>query len=118
MDGKTLISYSIAILAFSFFIVCPRLAAMTNIISKNTAVSIYLTVIVGTIVSIPLLIATAWAIRHWGLMAGLAIAIITDMLAAALMASVSLKVALETLIIAAFVVIGNRFALWVSSHVF
>jgi hypothetical protein len=49
-------------------------------------------------------------------MAGLAIAIVTDIFAAALLTSVSLKAAFETFIIAIFVVAGNRFAMWVSSR--
>jgi hypothetical protein len=116
MDNKELLSYAVTISAFAFFIVCPRMAAMTNILSRNTTISIYWIVVVGTLVSIPLLVLTAWAIRHWGLMAGLAIAIVTDIFAAALLTSVSLKAALETFIIAIFVVAGNRFAMWVSSR--
>jgi hypothetical protein len=118
MDSKELLSYVVTISAFAFFIVCPRMAAMTNILSRNTTISIYSIVIIGTMVSIPLLLLTALAIRHWGLVAGLAIAIVTDILAAVLLTSISLKAALETFIIAIFVVAGNRFAMWISSHLF
>ncbi len=118
MDTKEILSYLVTIVAFGFFIVCPRMAAMTNILSKNTENSIYWIVVIGTLVSIPLLLLTAWSIRHWGLMAGLAIAVITDILAASILTSVSLKVALETFIIALFIVVGNRFAMWISSRIF
>ncbi len=106
----------VSLLAFSFFIVCPRMAAMTNLLSRHTqGGGIYSLVAVGTVVSLPLLLLTAWAIRQWGLMAGLILAIVTDLAAAGLLASVNLKVALETLIIAAFVIAGNRIAVWVTS---
>lgn len=118
MNQREVLGYLVTVIAFAFFVVCPRMAAMTNILSKNTAISIYWIVVVGTLVSVPLLILTAWSIRHFGLMAGLAIAIITDILAAAILTSVSLKAALETFIIALFVVVGNRFAMWVSSRLF
>lgn len=119
MDIKGMLGvYVLTIIAFAFFVVCPRMAAMTNILSQNTTNSVYWIVVIGTLVSIPLLLLTAWSIRHWGLMAGLLIAIITDILAAAILTSVSLKVALETFIIALFIVVGNRFAMWLSSRLF
>ncbi len=106
----------VPLLAFSFFIVCPRMAAMTNILARSQAGGgIYTLVILGTVVSLPLLLLTAWAIRQWGLMAGLALAILTDLAASALLAGVDTKLALETLIIAGFVVAGNRVAMWVTS---
>ena len=106
----------VSILAFSFFIVCPRMAAMTNLLSRHTqSGGIYSLVALGTVVSLPLLLLTAWAIRQWGIMAGLALAIITDLAAAGLLATVNYKVAVETLVIAAFVVAGNRLAVWVTS---
>jgi len=49
-------------------------------------------------------------------MAGLGLAIFTDLIAAAILTSVSIKVALETFIIALFVVAGNKLATWVSTR--
>jgi len=65
-------AYFITIAAFAFFVVCPRLGAMTNLLDKHTSLSIYWLVIVGTFASIPLLVIMTWLIRHWGLMAGVA----------------------------------------------
>ncbi len=104
--------------AFAFFIVCPRMAAMTNLIAKNFNVSIYWLVVWGTVVSIPLLLIMTWIIRQWGLLAGLGFAVFTDLLSALIMSSVSMKAAIETFIIAAFVIMGNRIAMWITAKIF
>ena len=116
--NENIFSFLIIMTAFAFFIVCPRMAAMTNLITKQTKFSIYLIVIIGTIVSIPLLLLMTFVIKHWGLTAGLGLAILTDFLAALVMSSVSMKAAIETFIIALFVVAGNKIAVWLSSRFF
>ena len=115
---ENLLSFFILIAAFGFFIVCPRMAAMTNLIAKNFHGSIYWLVIVGTFASIPLLVIMTWIIREWGLMAGLGFAVLTDFLAALIMSSVSMKAAVETFIIAIFVVAGNRIATFLTTKFF
>ena len=115
---ENLLSFFILIAAFGFFIVCPRMAAMTNLIAKNFQGSIYWLVIVGTFASIPLLVIMTWIIREWGLMAGLGFAVLTDFLAALIMSSVSMKAAVETFIIAIFVVAGNRIATLLTTKFF
>ena len=52
-----------------------------------------------------------------GLMAGLGLAILTDIIAALILMTVSMKVAIETFIIAIFLVVGDRIATWASSHI-
>ncbi len=116
--NNSLISFSLATGAFAFFVVCPRMAAMTNIIVKNFSFSIYWLVVAGTVLSIPLLLLMTWIIRQWGLMAGLGFAVATDFLAALILSSVSLKAAVETFIIALFVVAGNRIATWLTARMF
>ncbi len=108
--------YVITIVAFAFFVVCPRLGAMTNLLEKNTDFPLYWLVIIGTIASVPLLMIMTWLIKQWGLMAGLGFAILTDLICAAILASVSAKVAVETFIIAVFVVAGNKIAGWITAH--
>ncbi len=115
---KDALSFLVAISAFGFFIVCPRMAAMTNLIAKNFNFPIYLLVIIGTIFSIPLLIIMTLIIRQWGLVAGLGFAIFTDLLCALILSSISIKAAIETFIIAVFVVIGNRLAVWITAKIF
>ena len=106
----------IVTVAFAFFIVCPRLAAMTNVLGRSGGYSIYWLVVLGTLLSLPLLLLTAWSIRQWGLMAGLLLAILTDLAAALVLTSVNLKLAVETFIIAVFVVAGNRLATWLTAQ--
>lgn len=120
MNGinQNLFPYFATTLAFAFFIVCPRMAAMTNILTKYSQLSIYWVVTWGTIVSLPFLVLTAWAIRQWGLMAGLAIAIVTDLFAALILKPIHIKAAVETFVIALFVVSGARFASWVTAKFF
>ncbi len=103
------------IMAYSFFIVCPRMAAMTTILSRSSGYSLYLLVVFGTLFSIPLLVSMCWIILKWGLMAGLGFAVLTDLFSALILAPVSIKSAIETFIIALFVVAGNRFSVWITS---
>ncbi len=110
------INYLVVTAAFAFFIVCPRLGAMTNILERNSTVPVYWVVIIGTFSSIPLLMLMTWLIKQWGLAAGLGLAIVTDMIAAAILTSVSMKAAVETFIIALFVVAGNKIAMWITSR--
>ncbi len=116
--SENFVSFLIAIGAFGLFIVCPRMAAMTNLISGNFQFPIYRLVIIGTIASIPLLLVMTWVIERWGLMAGLGFAVLTDFMAALVISSVSMKAALETLVVAIFVVAGNRLATWLSAKLF
>jgi len=109
------IGFAITIAAFAFFIVCPRMGAMTNLLERHTNFPIYWLVIIGTFGSIPLLLVMTWLIKQWGLMAGLGFAILTDVAAAGILASVNIKVAVETFIIAMFVVGGNKFAMWITA---
>ncbi len=116
--NENLLTFGVAMAAFAFFIVCPRMAAMTNLIAKNFDLSIYVLVILGTICSIPLLVIMTWIIQQWGLVGGLVFAIFTDFLAALVISSVSVKAAIETFIIALFVVAGNRLATWITARMF
>ncbi len=113
-----LASYVITIVAFAFFILCPRMGAMINILDKNTTFPLYWLVILGTLGSVPLLILMAWIIKQWGLVAGLALAVLTDLLAALVLKSVSTRAAVETFIIAIFVVVGNRIATMITAKFF
>lgn len=52
-------AFILGIAACVCFIVCPRMTAMTTIISQNISGSFYSVVVFGTLTSLPLLIATA-----------------------------------------------------------
>ncbi len=116
--NENLLTFSVAMTAFAFFIVCPRMAAMTNLVAKNFELSIYSLVILGTVCSIPFLLLMTWIIQRWGLLGGLGFAVFTDLLAALVISSVSVKAAVETFIIALFVVAGNRLATWLTAKMF
>jgi uncharacterized membrane protein len=61
----------IASVAFALFILCPRMAGMTNIISDASQVSIVKVAIFGTILALPLIIGMAFIFRGYGLIAAL-----------------------------------------------
>ena len=100
----------IASVAFALFILCPRMAGMTKVISDASNVSLVKVVAVGTVVSLPLIIAMALVFARYGLVAALALCVITDFAAAFAMREISMKAGVETLIIALFVLLGVKVA--------
>ena len=108
--------FLIAMIAYAFFIVCPRLAAMTKIITTHTQTDIIKVVTVGTIFSLPLIILMTLIVIKYGLLAGLGFAVLTDILSAIFMREISLKAGLETFIIAVFVVVGSKVASLISAR--
>lgn len=83
--------------AFALFIVCPRMAGMTWVITKAAKTNIIQVAIIGTFLSLPLLIAMGIVFKYYGLIAALGLAVLTDIGAALLMRQISLKAGLETL---------------------
>lgn len=100
--------------AFALFIVCPRMAGMTNLIAQATDTNVVQVALIGTVLSLPLIVAMVLIFRHWGLWAALGFCVLTDFGAALLMRQVSLKAGLETLIIALFLILGVKVASWIS----
>ncbi len=107
----------IASAAFALFILCPRMAGMTKVISDASHTKLIEVVVLGTVVALPLIIAMVLIFARYGLMAALAFAVLTDFASALLMREISMKAGLETLIIALFVLIGVRIASIVSGWV-
>ena len=105
----------IAALAFAFFIVCPRMAGITSVISKSASVDLIKLAVVGTLVSLPLIVIMVYIFSRYGLIAALAFAVFTDLLSALVIKEISFKAGIETLIIALFVIVGVRAASYVSS---
>ncbi len=103
-------NFIIASIAFSLFVVCPRMAGMVHIISKNTGLSIPAVVVAGTAFSLPLVYIMALVFGRWGLMGALAFCILTDIASSVVMSGIGLRAGIETLIIAIFVVIGVKVA--------
>ncbi len=103
-------------LAFALFIVCPRMAGMTYVITKATNTNIIQVALFGTILSLPLIVAMVWIFKQYGLGAALGFCILTDAGSAIIMKeAVSLKASVETFIIALFVILGVKVAQLVSS---
>ncbi len=103
-------NFVISSLAFAFFVVCPRMAGMVHIISKNTGVSIPAIVILGTIVSLPIIYLMALIFGRWGVLGALSFCILTDFISAGLMTGIGFRAGVETIIIALFVIAGVRIA--------
>ncbi len=107
----------IAALAFALFIVCPRMAGITSVISKAAEIDLIKLAVVGTLISLPLVIAMVYIFSKYGLIAALGFAVLTDFLSALVIREISFKACIETLIIAIFVLIGVRIASFISSFI-
>jgi hypothetical protein len=108
----------VASVAFALFILCPRMAGMANVISDATKMNLVLVSVIGTLISLPLIVAMVFIFRQYGLWAALAFAVFTDVLAALVMGAISWKSSLETFIIALFVLAGVRVAGLMTSAIF
>jgi len=89
----------VASVGFALFILCPRMAGMANVISRATSSNLMLVAVIGTLISLPLIVVMVIIFNHYGLWAALAFAVLTDLLAALMMSAISWKASLETLII-------------------
>jgi len=108
-------AYVMASAAFAMFIVCPRMAAMTNICHRHVMCNLVVLVILGTLVSIPLLVIMVYILKSWGFAAALGFAIVTDLLSALIIGVISRKATVEMLIISLFVISGSRLASWITA---
>jgi hypothetical protein len=108
----------IASVGLALFILCPRMAGMANVIASATNANLILVAVLGTLISLPLIVLMVVIFRNFGLWAALAFAVVTDLAAALVMGAISWKASLETLIIAAFVIAGVKVAGLISAKVF
>jgi hypothetical protein len=108
----------IASVGFALFILCPRMAGMANVIANATKVNLVLVSLVGTLISLPLIVAMVLIFQQWGLWAALTFAVLTDVLAALVMGAISWKSSFETFIIALFVIAGVRVASLITAKIF
>lgn len=100
----------LASVAFGLFVVCPRMAGMMHTIFEHSNISMLGTVLIGTIMSIPLLLVMVFTFEKFGTWGALAFCVLTDFGAAFIMKEISLRAGIETLIIALFVVLGVKVA--------
>ena len=94
------------------------MAGMANVIANATKVNLVLVSVIGTLISLPLIVAMVFIFRQWGLWAALAFAVLTDVLAALVMGAISWKASFETFIIALFVIAGVRVASLITAKIF
>jgi hypothetical protein len=115
--GRIMNPLLIASVAFALFVLCPRMAGMANVIADATQLNLILVTVIGTLISLPLIVLMVIIFNHYGLWAALAFAVITDVLAAVVMGAISWKSSLETFIIAIFVIVGVRVATIISAKI-
>jgi len=113
--GSKMEQLLIVSMAFALFVVCSRMAGMTNVITNATQTNIIHVAIIGTIMSLPLVIAMVLIFKQYGLFAALGFCVLTDLGASLVMRQISFKAGLETFIIALFVIIGVKVASIISS---
>lgn len=94
----------------ALFIICPRMAGMVHLISKQSNVSLMQTALLGSVFSIPMVLLIVIIFGSYGLWGALAFCVLTDLGAALFMKAISAKAGIETLVIALFVVIGVKVA--------
>lgn len=107
----------ISSIAFGLFIVCPRMAGMMHVINKHSNASILRTVLTGTIISIPLLLLMVIAFDILGVWGAVIICVLTDFAATLIMKEISKQAAVETFIIALFVIVGVKLAPIISGFI-
>lgn len=86
-----------------------------NVITNATQTNIIYISVIGTIISLPLIIAMVLIFKQYRLIAALGFCILTDTGAALFMREISLKAGLETFIITPFVIAGVKVASIISS---
>ena len=102
-------------MAFAFFIVCPRMAGMIYVICKNSDLPLFKTAFIGSLIAIPLILVMVWVFAKFGLTGALLFCVATDLLSAVFISNIGIKAGIETLVIAAFVLIGVKVAPLISS---
>ncbi len=100
----------IAGVSFGLFVVCPRMAGMMHIINKHTNVSMLITVLLGVLISIPILLLMVFTFSKFGVWGALSVCVLTDLGAALVMKEISMRAGFETFVIAVFVIIGVKIA--------
>lgn len=59
----------LASVGFAPFILCPRMAGMANVIANATNSNLVLVAVIGTLISLPLIVLMVIIFRHYGLWA-------------------------------------------------
>lgn len=97
-------------IVFGLFIVCPRMAGMMHVINSNSDVALWKITILGTLISIPILVLMIYIFSNFGIWGTLVFCIGTDLAAAYIIKEISINAAVETIVIAFFVTLGVKIA--------
>lgn len=97
-------------IVFGLFIVCPRMAGMMHVINRNFDIVLWKITILGTLISIPILVLMIYIFSNVGIWATLIFCIGTDFAAAYIIKEISINAAIETVVIAFFVTLGVKLA--------
>ncbi len=100
----------VAGVSFGLFVVCPRMAGMTHIMTKYSSASMVVTLLFGVVVSVPILLFMIFVFSKYGLWGALVVCVLTDLGAALLMKEISIHAGMETLIVSIFVIAGVKIA--------
>ncbi len=90
-------------IAFSLFILCPRLAGMCSIVSRTRGLNPYVVAAIGVVVSIPLVLAMVYVVEKYGVYHAVLVAIVTDVISGLIMGLYSLRSLVEVLVLALFI---------------
>ncbi|QTA87009.1 hypothetical protein [Desulfonema magnum] len=104
----------VAAMGLSFFIICPRMAGMVHIIAKNAQLPLIYTALYGSVIAIPMILVMVMVFGKLGVWGALAFCVMTDLLSALFMKSVSTRASIETLVIAVFVILGVKAAPYIT----
>ncbi len=107
--------FLISVFGLAFFIVCPRMAAMIYLISKYSQTSLVLISVLGSVLAIPLIVVMVLIFSKFGVLGALLFCIITDLAAASVMRELNIKAAIETIVIAVFVILGVKIAPYITT---
>lgn len=109
--GKELLLTSTAL---AFFIICPRMAGIINVVCKYSELPLFKTAFIGSIIAIPLILIMVWVFSKFGVTGALAFCILTDLGSAFMLKGISIKASIDTLVIAVFVLVAVKIAPFIS----
>ncbi|MCB8964771.1 MAG: hypothetical protein H6536_07015 [Bacteroidales bacterium] len=104
-------------IALAFFIICPRLAGIVHVVCKYSELPLIKTALIGSIIAIPLVLLMIWIYSKFGIIGALAFGVVTDLVSAYLLKSISIKASIDTLIIAVFVLVAVKVAPLISGAI-
>lgn len=103
--------------AMAMFIICPRMAGMLNVVARSSRVSLPVMAGLAALLAVPMVLVMVFAYAKLGIWGALGFCILTDVVSAILIANIGMRACVETLIIAAFVLVGVKVAPLISGLV-